>query len=112
MVETLDRIFCLIGKQRISYQAAAHRDTLWNPGNFLTIVWQFTKLLFFTIWAHSFNITKKACFSIKTLPAMYKQIIYSWQKIIKITWLKYHKQQTLFYNLCNKDCKDKTKEKK
>ena len=32
------------------------------------------------------------CFSSKTLITMYKQRIYSWQKLMKITWLKCHKQ--------------------
>ena len=31
-------------------------------------------------------------FSIKTLITMYKQTIYTWQKLIRIIWLKCHKR--------------------
>ena len=42
---------------------------------------------------------------------MYKQTIYSQQKLIKIkiTWLKCHKRWTLPYNLCNKIVRIKQK---
>ena len=44
IVQALDRVLYLIGKQRISYQgtqkAAANSNALLNPGNFLGIVWQ------------------------------------------------------------------------
>ena len=44
IVQASDRILYLIGKQGISYQetqkTAANIDTLWNPENFLAIVWQ------------------------------------------------------------------------
>ena len=46
IVEALDRMLDLIGKQGIYYQgtqqAAANSDTLWNPGNFLAIARQVT----------------------------------------------------------------------
>ena len=47
MVEALDRILYLTGKQRISYRwmdtgNAANSDTLLNPGNFLVIIQQVT----------------------------------------------------------------------
>ena len=46
IVEALDRMLDLIGKQGIYYQgtqqAAANSDTSWNPGNFLAIVRQVT----------------------------------------------------------------------
>ena len=55
---------------------------------------------------------EKSFFSIKTFIIMYKQTIYSQQKLIKIIWLTCHKGYTLPCNLCNKDCKDKTIEEK
>ena len=44
VVETLDRIIYFIWKQEISYRwtqrITGNSDFLWNPTNFLAIVWQ------------------------------------------------------------------------
>ena len=46
IVKALDRTLYLIGKQGIFHwgiqYTAAISDTLWNPGNFLEIIWQIT----------------------------------------------------------------------
>ena len=44
IIQALDRFLYVIGKQGISYQEtqkpAVNSAILWNPGNFLAIVWQ------------------------------------------------------------------------
>ena len=63
IVEALDRIFYLSGKQRISYrgtqQTAANSDTLRIPRNFLAIVPEVTHCYLLLYKYFFFTITKR-----------------------------------------------------
>ena len=62
IVQALDRILCLIGKQEISYQeaqkTAANSDTLWNPWNVLAIFRQ-VKHRYLWIYEHIHSTLQK-----------------------------------------------------
>ena len=65
IVQALDRILYLIGKERISYQwtqkTAANSDALWNPVNFLAIVRQ-VKHHYLLLYGHIRSTLRKHFF--------------------------------------------------
>ena len=89
ITQALDRIFYFIRKQGISYQEtqklAANSDTLWNPGNFLAIVWQ-VKHLYLLLYEHISSTLRRQSFYMS--PTSQNELIGIVAKYIIQIWLK------------------------
>ena len=89
IVQDLDRIFYLIGKQGISYQetqkAIANSDILWNPGNILAII-RHVKHLYLLLYEHIRTTLQKDIFYM--IPTSQNEFIGTVAKWTIQIWLK------------------------